>query len=207
MLAALPLLAALSAPALAQDAVVRGVKGSVSLRPFGQERSIGAASGDALIFGDGVTTGPQSAAQIVLPSGGVILLGENTTFILDGDPDNVLATVSVGEFLIGLKRKRGLGQSFRTSTPGAVAAADGSLFWGRVDADKTSLFAGFAKEVAVTAAGKTVTINAGERVTVAYGKPPATPKPHSIPREYLAVFTIDGSLQGLDALVDGKAIR
>lgn len=199
---ALGLWIGLSAAALAQDATLKAVRGEVSIRGAGQRRYFKAKTGDTFIFGDSVRTGPGSIAQLVLEGGGVVLVRESSTLTLRGGSQAPFISFSLGEFLIGLKEKLGPKRSFRVGTPAAVAAVRGTLFWGKTDSSKEATFAGFGDEVVVTAQGKSVTLKPGETVSVPYGKAPPEPKAHAIKREYLKTFSVEGSLQGLEALID-----
>lgn len=188
----------------AQDATLKATQGRVFIRAAGQKIYFRAKAPDALIFGDSVKTGPKSLAQLVLEGGAIVLVRENSTLTLGGEPEDALVSFWIGEFLVGLKEKLGGKRSLKVQTPAAVASVRGTLFWGETDAAREATFAGFGSEVTVTAQGQSVTLKPGESVAVAYGKPPPKPKPHAIKRGYLKTFSVEGSLQGLEALVDPK---
>lgn len=191
-----------SGAACATDAVLVKVLGKVTIQTVGSKAQAPAKDGDSLIFGDAVRTGRKSLAHVVFPDGDTVLLNENTILTLKGTPQKKLMRFWVGEFLIGLKRKLGADESFRVKTPAAVAAARGTLFWGKTTKDKTTTYAGFGSEISVTAKGKTVVVKAGQTVTVPFGQAPSAVTPHSIPAAYAKNFAIDGSLQDLETLVE-----
>ncbi len=189
-------------PSFAADAVLAKVSGPVSYLAAGADKFVPARGGEELIFGDAVRTGAGGIAHVVLAKRGAVLIRENSRFTLEGTPRRTTLNFPFGEFLIGLRRKLAAGESFRVRTPAAVAAVRGTLFWGKSDADKTTTYAGFGHRVEVTAKGKTVTLDAGQTVTVALGQAPSDPEPSSVPVSYASHFAIDGSLQDLERLVD-----
>lgn len=193
----------LGGPACAQDATIEKVSGRVSIRAEGEERWLRAKAGDALIIGDSVKTSAHAAAQVVIGKAkAAVLLAENTQFTLRGEPDNEIVDFTVGEFLIGLFKKLKASQSFKASTPAAVASVRGTLFWGKTDESANATFAGFGHIVEVSAQGKTVTVQAGQLTTVAKGRAPTDAAPHQVPLDYLKNFAVEGGLQGVDALID-----
>ena len=129
------------------------------------------------------------------------MLGPNTKLTLSGSTNDLRLTVSAGEFLVGLLERLKRGRTFKIVTPSAVAAVRGTLFWGKVDADKGSTFAGFHHEISVSAAGKTVVLGPGKLSKVPFGEAPSAAQPHAIPRSTAEAFAIDGSLQKLDTLL------
>jgi hypothetical protein len=193
----LALLAALSASA--QDATLAKVSGPVFLVAGG--KSYPAKGGEELIFGDAVRVGAGGVAQLVLPERGAVLVREDSVLTLKGSTRRTLLDFARGEFLVGLSKRLRRGQSFKVRTPAAVAAVRGTLFWGKSDKDKTTTYAGFGHEIAVTAKGKTVVVKAGETVTVPFGVEPSTPTASQIPVDYVKNFAVDGGLQGLEKLV------
>lgn len=204
MIRSLLLAAVLAAPAAAQegDATLAKIAGHVTIGSADAKTRYKAKGGEPLLYGDSVRTGPGAVAQVVLKDRGAVLIHENTFFVLGGTPRRTTLDFARGEFLIGLKKKLEKGMSFRVRTPAAVAAVRGTLFWGKSDKDKTTTYAGFGHRIEVTALGKTVPVEAGQTVTVAFGKPPSDAAPHAIPLSYTERFHVDGSLQGLEALVD-----
>lgn len=203
MLAAV--LMAATAPSFAADAVVLKVSGPVFVRPAGARADIPARGGEELIFGDAVKTGAGAVAQVSLGERGAVLIRENSTFTLEGDPQSTVLDFPLGEFLIGLRRKLEKGQLFRVRTPAAIAAVRGTLFWGKTDADKTTTYAGFGQSILVTAKGRVVVVNAGETTTIPFGGAPLPATKHKIPEAYLDNFKVGGSLQGLEALIEPPA--
>lgn len=199
----LPLLAALllAAPAAAQDATLVSARGKVHLRADGEKRWLPAKTGDTLMFGDAVRTRAKAQAHLTFQDGAAVLVRESSEFTLKGSPDRVDLAFKTGEFLIGLTKKLGAGRSFRVTTPAAVAAVRGTLFWGLVESDGKTSLAALENEVAVSAGGKTVVLKPGQKTVVAKNGSPSEPAPAGIPPEYPKNFAIDGSLQGLDALL------
>jgi hypothetical protein len=191
-----------AAPAFAADAVLVKISGPVFLRPDGAPRDIRAKGGEELLYGDAIRTGAGGAAQLTIGDRGAVLVRENSAFIIQGDPQKTTLSFKFGEFLIGLRKNLEKGQSFRVRTPAAVAAVRGTLFWGKSDEAKTTTYAGFGHTIAVTAKGKTVLVHAGETTSVPFGEAPAETKPSTISPSYAENFRVDGSLQGLEELVD-----
>lgn len=191
-----------AAPSFAQDATLAKVSGPVFVRPSGAEKDIRAKGGEELLYGDAVRTGPGGVAHLLLGDRGAVLVRENSAFLLQGNARDTTLRFTVGEFLIGLRRRLEGGQTFKVKTPGSVAAVRGTLFWGKSDEKKTSTYAGFGHTIAVTAKGKTVLVHAGETTTVPFGEAPSEIEPSAIPVSYTKNFAIDGSLQDLESLVD-----
>lgn len=205
---ALMLAALLAAPGAAQsqearvDATLEKVTGHVTIASAGSKTRYKARGGETLLYGDSVRTAPGAVAQVTLKDRGAVLIHENTFFVLSGNDRATLLDFARGEFLIGLRKKLEKGMSFKVRTPASVAAVRGTLFWGKSDKDKTTIYAGFGHRIEVSAKGKTVAVEAGQTVSVPFGGPPAAVQPHSIPVEYLQRFHVNGGLQGLEKLVD-----
>lgn len=192
----------LAAAVCAQDATLAGVVGRVSIKAGGDDRYVAAKAGDSLLFGDTVRAGAKSSAHVVLENGPVVLVRERSTFTLQGTRRSTTVRFKAGEFLVGLKSKLAAGERFRVRTPSAIAAVRGTLFWGRINADKSTDFAALENEVAVTAAKKTVTLKPGQKTSVPFGQAPAEPAPGDLAPDYpRKTFAIDGSLQGLEELL------
>lgn len=188
----------------AQDARIQALFGEVEVRGAGGKKFVPAKAGSGLLFGDSVETGAGAVAHIVLASGPIVLIREKSSMTIQGDPRRTTLSFSIGEFLIGIKQRLAAKSSFRVRTPSAVCSVRGTLFWGKTDEKKTTTYAGFENEVTVTARGRSVTLKAGQTLSVPYGKPPDEPKPHSIPAEYMKNFAVEGSLQGIDELAGRK---
>ena len=196
------LLAAGAAAARAADAVLVQIQGPVYIQAKGAGKFVQAKGGEDLSYGDHLRTGAGSIAQIALSDRGALLVRGDSSFTLGGDEKNTLLNFRFGEFLIGLRKALLETQSFQVRTPAAVAAVRGTLFWGKSDETKTTTYAGFGHAIAVTAAGKTVVVNAGEKTTVAFGQAPAEAAKHDIPVSYFDNFKVGGTLQNVGALVD-----
>lgn len=202
MLSALLLLAL---AAHAQDATLAALDGKATLRAYGYKtRAVAARAGDALIYGDRLRTAEKSRAQVTTPAGAVFLLGEEASLALSGPEKRLTADFSAGEFLIGLAKTLKGGARLIVRTPAAVASVRGTVFWGKVEADKSAVFAGFGGKISVSAQGKTVEVGPGQTVKIPFGKPPETVGPHTIPRAYMDNFKVKGGLQGVEALADPK---
>ncbi len=197
------LLLAACATARAADAVIAKVTGQVYYRSAGSQKYVRAKGGEELLFGDRVRSGAGSVAQIVLSGDrGAVLLREDSSFVLEGDPDHTVLDFRIGEFLIGLRKSLTKQQTFQVRTPAAVAAVRGTLFWGKTDENKTSTYAGLGHVIEVSAQGKTVLVPAGLTTTVPFGAPPSEAKPHSIPMSYWNKFAVAGGLQHVEDLIE-----
>lgn len=207
-LALAALAATLAVSASAADAVLIKVSGPVSYLAAGSKRFVAAKGGEDLIYGDTIRVGRGGVAQLSMPGRGAVLLREETWLTLQGTPRKTTLSFRFGEFLVGLKKKLEPGRSFRVRTPAAVASVRGTLFWGKSDkTDKGSAYAGFGHVVAVTAKGKTVLVEPGKKVTVAYGEAPADAVDSSVGLDYALNFAIDGSLQGLAELAETDKLK
>lgn len=192
---------ALALPAAARDAVLVKASGKVWVKAEGTEKYVPVKEGAQLLFGDSVRVGKRSVAQLTLGENAAVLVREDSEFLLGGTAEKTELDFSFGEFLIGLRKKLGLRQSFRTRTPSAVAAIRGTLFWGKADKkDKSTTYAGFGGKVVVEAQGRMAEVTPGTTVTVAFGKPPAQPVPSTMTLDYAGKFMVDGTLQGLESL-------
>lgn len=196
------ILLALPSFARAAGAVLKEVRGKVLVRAQGEKKFERASAGDPLLFGDEIKSLKNSSAHVVFSNGDVVLIKQNTQFLLKGDEKKIFLSFSFGEFLIGLKRKLGNGESFQVKTPAAVAAVRGTLFWGLSDAESATTYASFGNFISITAAEKTILLEPGELVKIPFGKAPGESKPSGVPLTFLDTFGINGSIQGLDALVD-----
>jgi hypothetical protein len=184
------------------DASIRQLTGQVQIRPVGDKKYTEAEAGYPLDYGDQIKTGPKSMAQVEMPNGTVILVKENSFFMIGGDLAKSWVSFQYGEFLIGLKRALTPNESFIVRTPSAVAAVRGTLFWGFSDSKKNSVWASFGHSVSITAQKKTVTLQPGQTVKVAYGSPPEDVQPSTVSASYLQTFAIDNDILGLDKLLD-----
>jgi hypothetical protein len=189
-------------PSHAADAVLTKISGPVFIRAEGSKKDLPAKGGEELLYGDSIRTGSGGAAHVLIGERGAVLVREHSFFTLQGEPQKTTLNFAFGEFLIGLRKKLEKGESFRVRTPAAVASVRGTLFWGKTDKKKTSTYAGFGHTIAVTAHGKTVLVQAGEKTTIPYGEAPAEAQPSGIPVSYTDNFRIGGSLQDLESLVD-----
>lgn len=194
--------------ALAMDAVLAKVSGPVSVLAAGSRRFVAAKGGEELLFGDTIRVGKGGVAHLTLSDRGAVLLRDETLLTLQGSASKTMLSFKFGEFLIGLKKKLGPGQSFKVRTPAAVAAVRGTLFWGKSDkADQSTAYAGFGHTVAVTAKDRTVLVTPGRTVTVAFGEAPSDPVASAVGLEYAANFAIDGSVQDLGALAETDKLK
>lgn len=193
----------LAAAAHADSAVLVKAKGSVTVRALGHQDFVAAKAGTSLISGDAVKTGPGAVAQLEMPGGAKLLVTGDSTFVLGGEPEDPIVEFSVGEWLLGLTRKLAKGRRVRVSTPHAVAAVRGTLFWGKTDSKET-LLAGLHDKVELTAKGKTIVVGPGQLARVPAGGAPEDPKPHEVPAPFLDRFRVDGGLSGVEKLLQKK---
>lgn len=192
-----------TAPSFAADATLVKTKGKVYLRPEGAAQDLPAKGGEQLLYGDAVRTeGADAVAQVEIAGRGAVLLRGDSAFLLQGDGARTTLRFRFGEFLVGLRRTLGKGESFRVRTPSAVAAVRGTLFWGKSDEKKTTTYAGLGHVIAVTGKGKTVLVRPGEATEVPLDGEPSPVKPHGIPASYWANFAVDGDLRGLEGLME-----
>lgn len=199
---------ALAAPTFAQDATLARISGPVSVLAEGGTRFVKAKGGEQLLFGDTVRVGKGGIAHLTLRDRGAVLLREESHLTLQGSPRRTTLAVKYGEFLIGLKKTLEAGQTFKVRTPAAVAAVRGTLFWGKSDkADQSTAYAGFGHVVAVTAQGKTVLVEPGKTVTVAFGQAPADAVPSTVGLEYANHFAVEEDLQGLGDLAETDKLK
>ncbi|TBR21024.1 hypothetical protein EPO15_11315 [bacterium] len=194
-------LAVLALPAAARDAVLVKASGKVWVKAEGTEKYLSVKEGAQLLYGDSVRVGKRSIAQLSLGEKAAVLVREDSEFLIGGTAEQTELDFSFGEFLVGLRQKLGLRQSFRVRTPTAVAAIRGTLFWGKADKKtKSTTYAGFGGKVVVEAQGRMVEVTPGTTVTVAFGQPPSQPAPSTVTLDYAGKFMVDGTLQGLEAL-------
>jgi hypothetical protein len=194
-------LLALPAIGRAADAVFKDLKGTVMVKPGGEGSAYAAKKGAPLYFWDQVETGPGAIAHIAFNDGATVLVKENAKFRLRGDRKNTWISFQVGEFLIGLKRKLAGGEKFQIRTPAAAASVRGTLFWGLSEANKDSTYACFANEILIEAEGKSVLLEAGQKVKIPYGQAPEAAGAADVPVTYLDTFDVDGGIQGLKDLL------
>lgn len=192
----------LPSSASSSGAILKEVRGKVLVRAQGEKKFERASAGAPLLFGDEIKSLRSSSAHVVFSNGDVVLIKQNTQFILKGDEKKTFLSFSFGEFLIGLKRKLGDGESFQVKTPAAVAAVRGTLFWGLSDDKSATTYASFGNFISITAAEKTILLEPGEIVKIPFGLPPEESKPSGVALTFLDTFGINGSIQGLEALVD-----
>lgn len=200
MLQLLPLLASLAVAARADYAVLRSISGPVGVRALGHQDFTPAKPGASLIAGDSVKTGPGGVAHLQLQGGVTLLVTGDSTFVLGGETEDPIVEFSVGEWLMGLRRKLGKGRRVRVSTPHAVAAVRGTLFWGKTDSKET-LLAGLQDKVELTAQGKTVVVGPDTLARVPAGGAPEAPKPHQVPAPFLDRFRVAGGLGDVEKLL------
>ena len=204
ILRALALAAVLGAAARAQDAKLSAARGGVEFKPAGAAAWTAASGGEELLFGDSVRVAKGGVAHLVFPDRGAALLRDETEMTLQGSATKTTLSVRFGEFLVGLRRRLAKGESFRVRTPAAVASVRGTLFWGKSDKDdKSSTYAGFGHEIAVTAKNRTVVVKPGRSVTVPFGLPPPDPRQSEVTLETAKTFAVDGGIEGLETLAEG----
>lgn len=190
----------------AADAQLASTSGKVSIKTGGAA-PYAARQGDPLYYGDEVIAAPDALAHVVFKDGTAVLVKGGTTVALKGKKGDTLLDFSVGEFLIGLKKKLQAGERFRVQTPAAVAAVRGTLFWGLSDpATKDTTYACFESAIEITAQGKSVTLTPGQKVRIPFNQAPeAVASAADIPANYVDTFKVKDSLQGLEALMPPAA--
>ncbi len=193
-----------SRPAFCADAILLRTSGIVQVRVKGKNIFGEAKPGTQLNFGDTVQTEQAAKAQILFAGGNAILIKESTTVKLDGKAGKILLRVPKGEFLIGLKKRLARNESFRVKTPAAVAAVRGTLFWGQSDDKLNSTYACLQHAITISAQGKTMKLEAGEKTFIPYGQSPRKKEASKVPPEFLDSFEVDGSIEGLKELLGAK---
>jgi|CXWL01.1.fsa_nt_gi hypothetical protein len=195
--------------ASAQDATLVKIKGRVSRRVAGSKTFVAVKGGEGLVFGDAIHVAKGGVAHLTLSDDrGAVLLRDETLMTLKGAAGKTELSVAYGEFIVGLRKKLAKGESFKVRSPAAVAAVRGTLFWGKSDkADKGAAYVSFGHVISVRAQGKTVLVEPGQTVTVAYGQAPTEAAPSSIGLDYAQNFAIGGSLQGVDALAETEKLK
>lgn len=200
MLQLLPLLASFAVATYADYAVLRSISGPVTIRPLGHQDFKPAQPGASLIAGDAVKTGPGGVAHLQLQGGVTLLVTGDSSLVLGGEAEDPTVEFGVGEWLMGLRRRLGKGRRVRVSTPHAVAAVRGTLFWGKTDSKET-LLAGLQDKVELTAQGKTVVVGPDQLARVPAGAAPEPPKPHQVPAPFLDRFRVAGGLGDIEKLL------
>jgi len=180
---------------------LEAVRGEVSALRKGARTAVPVKTGDSLGFADEVRTSSGALAHVAFPNGGIVLVKGGSSFVIGGNVQRPRLFFPIGEFLIGFKRKLQSGHHLRVRTPSAVAAVRGTLFWGKSDEKKESVFACFDGSITVEAEGATVVLEPGQKVRIPFGSPPTEVGPADIPLSYVDTFSVDGSLQGLDELL------
>ncbi len=192
------LLVGMAAPGFAADAVLKGFRGHVSVRPAATGQWVKATPGFELNEKDQVITGKNGAVQLSFANGATMLVKERSRFSMGVDRVGKLVKFRTGEFLIGLRKKLEGKDRFRVRTPVAVAAVRGTVFWGKSDKIDGTQFACFTGFIDVTAKGKKVTLLPGQATSIKPLEGPAEPAPSAIQMAYIQNFSVDGSLQGID---------
>lgn len=192
------LFAAAPVAATAADAVLKATRGHVSVRPAATRRWIRPEAGYELQPNDQVMTAQNGAIKLSFANGATMLVRGKSRFSLGADRWGKLVRFRTGEFLIGLRRKLDGGERFRVRTPVAVAAVTGTVFWGKSDPVEGTSIACFTGAIDVWAKGAEVTLQPGQLTAVRPGGRPSEPAAAGIPPDYIRVFEIDGSLQGID---------
>jgi ferric-dicitrate binding protein FerR (iron transport regulator) len=206
LLLAAVLSAALVPAARAWDARLEALEGKVMVKTGGGA-PYEARKGDPLFYGDEVRTEKDALAHVVFKDGTAVLIKGGSALAIKGRKGDTFLHFDVGEFLIGLKKKLSPQEKFRVKTPAAVAAVRGTLFWGLSDpSTKDTTYACFEHKIEITAQGKSLLLEAGQKVKIPFGKPPeAAGSAADIPADYVNTFKADGSLQGLDQLMPAAA--
>jgi hypothetical protein len=199
--AALAAVLSVGTAARAADAVMGGVKGRVLVKTGNAESFYPARRGAPLFFGDQIKTEAGALAHVLFKDGATLLVKEKSDFTLEGNKRDTTVSFRVGEFLIGLKRKLRPDEKFRVRTPAAAAAVRGTLFWGLSDANQDSHYACFVDAIEITAQGKSLLLEKGQKVKIPYGHIADPPETADVPLDYMDTFAVDGALHGLKDMV------
>jgi hypothetical protein len=196
--------AATSSPAY--EGVVKAYTGRVLYRAAKAEGFLPIKKNQKLSPNDQIRTDKNGRVQFTFKSGATVLVKENAHVTVKSDRVGDKVAFLRGEFLIGLRQKLKQGRTFEVHTPACVAAVRGTVFWGLSDDKKKSTYACFTGAIEVTARGRSVTLNPGQKLAVAFGAAPSKTVPANIPKEYIKTFAVDDSLQGVDEILeDGGA--
>lgn len=189
-------LAATEAPAMAERPVttsVPGVKGSNPLEAHEARmqqargevevlatdgRWIPALAGTDLIAGQRVRTGDLAAATLRFADGSEARLGAQTeieVLAVTGEPRVIVLEQVTGQTLHLVQPDSAPGARYAVQTPAGVGEALGTIFGVAVSAEGQARFSVDEGQVAVTGAGVTVQVQAGEVSTVIEGNSPAEP--------------------------------
>jgi len=180
------------------DAVLKASRGHVSVREASTGKWIRPQPGYVLNRNDQVITGRNGAVRVEFPNGATMLVKELSRFSFRVDRWGKIVSFRTGEFLVGLRNKLTGADRFRVKTPVAVAAIQGTVFWGKSDATAGSQFACFTGHVEVWAKGKNIVLQPGDKTSVAPQAQPAEITANDIPMTYAQKFAIDGDLAGID---------
>ncbi|HND63313.1 MAG TPA: FecR domain-containing protein, partial [Elusimicrobiota bacterium] len=187
--------------ARAYDATLKAFQGKAFVRSAGETAYRPLRPGQKFRRDDTLRTGDGGLVQVAFKSGATVLVKENSRFSLRSDKNGDALTFVRGEFLIGLRNRLKGRDKFTVRTPACVAAVRGTVFWGLSDDKKKSTYACFTGAIEVTARGRSVTLNPGQKLAVAFGAAPSKTVPANIPKEYIKTFAVDDSLQGAGPVV------
>jgi hypothetical protein len=187
-------------PVHASEAVLKSVKGAVSVRPAATGKWIKAKPGLALNRNDQVKTGATGRVQLAFAkTGATMLVKQGSWLSLKTDKRGPIVSFKAGEFLIGLRKKLEGMERFRVRTPIAVGAIRGTVFWGRHDKDaNTTTFACLTGHIDVWSGGDKVELVPGQKTIVRPDSAPEEPSAHGITPDFVKTFAIDGDVGGID---------
>lgn len=180
------------------------VSGEVALRQAGAKgfKRDPEATGRRLDPGDQFKTLSRARAHVELPLGAVALMLPDSILGLEEAGTRPRASLLGGEALFGLLRPLDRGWALEVRTRSAVAISEGGVFAVAASADKSSRFRLLKGGLRVRAEGRTVRLRPGQEVAVAFGAAPSDPKPIAAPGVSTAAFAVQGSLSGIERLLE-----
>ncbi|MEJ2464407.1 MAG: FecR domain-containing protein [Candidatus Thiodiazotropha sp.] len=162
---------------------VRYVVGEASLIRRGSDEPDTIQRGDELAAGDRVVTAGKSAVSLEFADGSYLLLGSDSEVVFDAlstfKGKGMLDTrirLQRGRLENRVKPLRSPGARYEIHTPAAVTVVRGTQFRIAAESDGVSRSEVTEGKVAVSAAGETVPVAAGEGTRIEPGQPPAKPR-------------------------------
>lgn len=191
----------------AATATFTAVKGEVKVWNRAKKKHFTAKAGDALPFGSEVRTLAGAGAHITLPKGGVLLVKEKSFFGVSGAGKSPFVSFYMGEFAAGVSSSSEKLQSLTVKTPAAVATLSGgadAALWGVSDAANKSQLLCLAGGAVVKSGEIDTNLSSGQKITVSYGEASGDSPVSMGQSADLSGFKLDGSLQGIDKLIQPK---
>ncbi|MCL4416146.1 MAG: FecR domain-containing protein [Actinobacteria bacterium] len=165
-----------------QTVVLGGVVGSVSVMKAGTNKWIPGKNGMVLHNGDKIKTAAKSACSIKFGSSNVVKLSAYTNFSINQanynaktKQQNTSVSTYIGKVYTQVKQKLKPGSSFSVKTPTAIAGVRSTHWATEVLGDGETNFYCLEGSVEITAEGKSVYCDAGEKTNVEKDKEPDEP--------------------------------